>query len=726
MSLDISFNQVGDEGAKILGTRLLSKDDLTKLETLTLDHNLIRTVPAEITEKYNCLPDLRHWFSDLGPNPEVNREVKLIFIGNGTVGKSTLLERLRSDTYTEKDSTHAIDLQSWEQHFKESDEYISFRAWDFGGQDIYHGTHRFFMRTRAVFILVWDRETEKKAEAGEKAIEIRNGKTLTFDLLTVQDWTDTIRSLSPESPILLVENKSDLRVDFQLKNIPGNAIQARISAQKPEPGQLDNLWASVLEASKSLRDFGQPIPPSWKAVQQAVFNGLEEKSIEWEITFKMFEDWCHQHRVPQSSHRSLLRFLHATGALFNADDRYEPQSRIILDQTKAIAAVYKVLERNGTIQRIMSKSGRVSTEDLDDMVWKDYAPEDRRLFLQFMIRCELCFAIPVAIGQEEYVIPQLLPEKPTDRLKHDIEKLKKSPCLFLRLEFDFLHKSIIERFLARTGKKADVDDYWKYGILFHKGDLEALVETIPGERLPVSGKRALYITISGKDSQSRQFLDAIQNEIFEILDRQPFESAVSLDGANWKSLSILKEYEEEGLLNDEARGQYHPYFESRDEKIRLENLLSDVKPEKPSLFICYAHEDKDLKNRFISSYLKISFPESKWDIWHDRDMNPGLWSPQIEHQIKKCRYFIILASENSIKADSYCFKQELPAIKKAGGKNIIPVVVDSCNWEKAVGTSDAYPYYPDKNGTLKPINEWPDQLAALKELTLQLELKIRS
>jgi internalin A len=28
------------------------------------------------------------------------------------------------------------------------------QIWDFGGQDIYHGTHALFMRTRAVFPLV--------------------------------------------------------------------------------------------------------------------------------------------------------------------------------------------------------------------------------------------------------------------------------------------------------------------------------------------------------------------------------------------------------------------------------------------------------------------------------------------------------------------------------------------------------------------------------------------
>ncbi len=29
-------------------------------------------------------------------------------------------------------------------------------AWDFGGQDIYHATHQFFLTNRGLFLLVWN------------------------------------------------------------------------------------------------------------------------------------------------------------------------------------------------------------------------------------------------------------------------------------------------------------------------------------------------------------------------------------------------------------------------------------------------------------------------------------------------------------------------------------------------------------------------------------------
>lgn len=33
---------------------------------------------------------------------------------------------------------------------------ISFRAWDFAGQDLYHTTHQFFLSKRSIYLLVFN------------------------------------------------------------------------------------------------------------------------------------------------------------------------------------------------------------------------------------------------------------------------------------------------------------------------------------------------------------------------------------------------------------------------------------------------------------------------------------------------------------------------------------------------------------------------------------------
>jgi internalin A len=37
---------------------------------------------------------------------------------------------------------------------------MTLKIWDFGGQEIYHGTHALFLKSRAIFSLVWTSKSE--------------------------------------------------------------------------------------------------------------------------------------------------------------------------------------------------------------------------------------------------------------------------------------------------------------------------------------------------------------------------------------------------------------------------------------------------------------------------------------------------------------------------------------------------------------------------------------
>ena len=61
-------------------------------------------------------------------------------------------------------------------------------VWDFGGQDIYHGTHALFLKSRAVFLIVWDRLTEQQPTYREGDLE--------FEHLPLQYWLDYVRAVN--------------------------------------------------------------------------------------------------------------------------------------------------------------------------------------------------------------------------------------------------------------------------------------------------------------------------------------------------------------------------------------------------------------------------------------------------------------------------------------------------------------------------------------------------
>jgi internalin A len=65
-------------------------------------------------------------------------EAKLMLVGEGEVGKSTLIRRLRGEGFAESlDTTHGIELGRLDLPHPNLDEEIRLNSWDFGGQEVY-------------------------------------------------------------------------------------------------------------------------------------------------------------------------------------------------------------------------------------------------------------------------------------------------------------------------------------------------------------------------------------------------------------------------------------------------------------------------------------------------------------------------------------------------------------------------------------------------------------
>jgi internalin A len=81
--------------------------------------------------------------------------------GNGRVGKTQICWRLRDEGYDEAvPSSHGIQVSSLPLAPQEFDAPVTLKIWDFGGQDIYHRTHALFLKSRAIFLLVWTPRSE--------------------------------------------------------------------------------------------------------------------------------------------------------------------------------------------------------------------------------------------------------------------------------------------------------------------------------------------------------------------------------------------------------------------------------------------------------------------------------------------------------------------------------------------------------------------------------------
>jgi internalin A len=74
-------------------------------------------------------------------------------VGQGSVGKTSLVNQLIDGTFNPNESqTDGLTVREWGVHVNAKD--VRLNVWDFGGQEIYHATHQFFLTKRSLYLLV--------------------------------------------------------------------------------------------------------------------------------------------------------------------------------------------------------------------------------------------------------------------------------------------------------------------------------------------------------------------------------------------------------------------------------------------------------------------------------------------------------------------------------------------------------------------------------------------
>ena len=469
-SLDLRTNQLSSLPPDIT--------QLRKLEKIDLRGNPI-PIPPEILGPKELYEDpgsptqiLDFYFQTFDPDEsEPLYEAKLLIVGEGGAGKTTLAKKIGNADYElqpEEKSTEGIDVGCW--NFEHPSGYpFRVNIWDFGGQEIYHATHQFFLTKRSLYAVV---------------IDARQDNT---DLYY---WLNVVELLSDNSPVFIIKNEKQDRTcqvnDRQLRSEFTNLKETLRTNLKTNRG-LEEIKAKIQQHITHLPHVGTPLPKIWVRVRACLENYSQTCNY---IPIEKYYELCEQNQLKDREQMlSLSRYLHDLGVCLHFHEDPLLKKTLILKPEWGTTAVYKALDT----QEVKENQGRFSRAQLNH-IWNDREYADMRdELLQLMMRFKLCYKI--SSTEDEYIAPQLLNAEQPDYDWDD------SNNLLLRYHYDFMPKGILTRFIVEMHRFIEGQRLvWRSGVVLNNGSARA-------EVIEYYHRGEIHIRVGG--TGSRDFLAAI-------------------------------------------------------------------------------------------------------------------------------------------------------------------------------------------------------------------------
>ncbi len=396
-------------------------------------------------------------------------EAKVLILGEGGAGKTSLLRRLyypEMPLPTEEETTRGIDIHRHEFRMADGRPFW-LNVWDFGGQQIYHATHQFFLTQSSLYILVDDTRTSDKSI---------HDKTFKY-------WLEVVETLTESSPLLIFQNEKCGRS----KTIDEAGIKGRFSNFKEtHHGDLLKNPESANDARKAIEYFvqnlphvGTEVPAKWVAIRAAVEAASKIKPYITQDAY--FELYARHLEFDRAKALLLSGYLHNLGVFLHFQDDAQLHKTVILQNEWATAAVFRILDD----EIVKKKLGRFNSADCARL-WQEAKYAEMHMELRrLMEKFELCYPLADS-GQPIWLAPQLLsPSKP--------EELKKWPTasdLVVRYKYSFLPRGLVNRLMVRMHRFVKKLDWaWMTGAFFEHNGTQVLVEeTESGNEIQLRGR----------------------------------------------------------------------------------------------------------------------------------------------------------------------------------------------------------------------------------------------
>ncbi|MDM8560897.1 COR domain-containing protein [Candidatus Parabeggiatoa sp. HSG14] len=482
--LDLSRNQLTAWPVEMaqLEMEVYWEINYTKKSGIFLKDNPLENPPPEIIKQGRTA--VIEYFN-AGEKQRLN-EVKVLLIGDGGAGKTSLVKQLREQQFNPNESqTKGIQINDWEVvdithcEMTADEQTIKVHLWDFGGQEIMHATHQFFLSKRSIYILVLDGRKDEKTEY----------------------WLKYIESFGGDSPILVVLNKIDQNPAFEVN---GKSLRDKYQG-------IQDFYRISCETNEGIEGFRTAFQRAlskieirriyWPTTWFQVKTQLEQMSEPY-IDYAKYAAICKNSEVTEKTQEILLKYLCSLGVTLHFKELFLENTHV-LEPKWVTKAVYKIINA----RQVTDKQGILDFNDLEAILHPtedgDYHyPRDQYPYIVgLMEKFELCYAL----NKQQVLIPDLLPVEEPDF------NFDKAQALQFRIDYNFLPRSVMPRFIVNMHPDIQDELRWRTGVVLKDEKLEAMAVVKSDDEA-----RQLSIAVTG--SQQRDYFAIILKTLRNIHD----------------------------------------------------------------------------------------------------------------------------------------------------------------------------------------------------------------
>jgi internalin A len=521
---------------------------LTQLEGLYLHGNDNLNLPSEILgPKWHVAKGdhiavqliLKYYYRTREGKKRPLNEAKLILVGFGAVGKTSLINCLMHKLFDPNSpQTHGIQVTPWPIQLNDI-ENVRLNIWDFGGQEIMHATHQFFLTQRSLYILVLNgRQGHEDADA--------------------EYWLNLIESFGEDSPVIVVLNKIkacpfDLnRRGLQQKFIN---IAAFIETDCEDGHNLEQLRQEIERQTNDLKHLRDAFPASWFGIKDKLATMSENY-----ISYKQYCDLCTDQGETEPQAQETLAFaLHNLGIVLNYKNDPRLQDTHVLNPHWVTQGIYTIL----TSKTLAQQKGELNLCDIASLLNPEDYPKDRHPFLiDLMQKFELC--VPFPDEDSYYLIPQLLDKQQPQ----EVETFDPAQCLNFQYHYPILPEGLLPRFIVRTYTRSIHQPRWRTGVILEFEGAQALVKA------DIQAKR-VYISVTGSPTSQRSLLAIIRANFAHIHGSFSFQPEAMVPVPGHPEVSIP--YQDLLVREEKGRKTVEVVLPSKDIiDLRVADLLDGV------------------------------------------------------------------------------------------------------------------------------------------------------